>query len=253
VAQHRKDVIDVPLAYPASTIFLDESGVRARDRFTVGGIKVRRVGELSRAIRHLRDKHGFYDEFKFNNVNDGSLPFCYDLIDAVVESDAQIVGCVVDPSTNDPFEVVDHRWLAHAEVVTQLLIGCINRRELVCVMLDGITVPRGCSLEDHVRQAVNKKFQATSVVSAVCLDSRSNDLLQLADLVASAISFERRRATGVGSPSSAKGKVAARLGALMGSSGLRDGRSRRHNIATFRSHRGQARPRLTVLESDRSA
>lgn len=71
--------IDVPRSYPCSTIFLDESGVKARDRFTVGGFKIRRVGDLSRAVRHVRDTHGFYGKFKFNDLNDGSVDFAYDL------------------------------------------------------------------------------------------------------------------------------------------------------------------------------
>ena len=62
-------------------MFLDESGIKARDRFTVGGIKVRAVGQLSRAVQHVRDEHAFRDEFKFTTLNDGSLDFAYDLVE----------------------------------------------------------------------------------------------------------------------------------------------------------------------------
>lgn len=248
------DPVDVPLSYPCSTLFLDESGVKAGDRFTVGGFKIRNVGALSRAVSHVRDKHGFYDEFKFNDLNEGSREFAYDLIDCLVSSDAQVVACVVDPAVSDPFIKFNHRWLAHAEVTAQLAIGCINRRELVCAMIDTITTPKGCSLEDRVRSRVNRRFGATSMVSAVCLNSKTNDLLQVADLVASAVSFERRRLQrGIGSASSAKGVVAARLGAEFGNAGLSDGRSKRYNIATFGGRTGQGQPRLAVLRSSRSA
>lgn len=246
--------IDVPVGYPCSTVFLDESGVKARDRFTVGGFKVRKVGELGRAIRHVRDEFGFNDEFKFNNLNDASRDFAYALIDALSESDAQIVSCVVDPGVSDPFHKAEHRWLGHAEVAAQLIIGSTNRRELVCALMDTVVTPRGTSMEDHVRRRVNGKFKATSLVSAVCLDSKTNDLLQVADLVASSVSFERRRAQlGIGSPNSAKGLVAARLGATFGNAGLLDGRTRRYNIATFGMKQRGSRPTLSVVGNSRTA
>lgn len=254
MATQSREPVDVPLSYPCTTLFLDESGVKARDRFTVGGFKVRRVGELGRAVRHIRDKFDFHDEFKFNTLNDGSRDLAYALIDALAESDAQVVSCVVDPAVSDPFKGVEHRWLAHAEVTSQLIIGATNRRELICALMDSVGTPKDCSLEDTVRQRVNRKFKATSLVSAVCLDSRTNDMLQLADLVASAVSFERRRQhLGIGSPTSAKGLVAARLGAAFGNAGLQDGRSRRFNIATFGATQRDGQPRLAVVGSRRSA
>lgn len=250
-----QEPVDLPLNYPCSTIFLDESGVVAKDRFTVGGFKVRNVGALSRAVQHIRDKRGFVDEFKFNNLNEGSRDFATDLIDALVDSDAQLIGCVVDPAVHDPFGDFSHRWLAHAEVTAQLIIGATNRRELVCALMDSIATPNGTSLEERVRSRVNRKFGAMSVVSAVCLDSRTNDMLQLADLVASAVSFERRRQQrGIGSPNSVKGIVAARLGAEFGNQGLRDGRSKRYNVATFGAKKKtRSTPQLEVVRRDRSA
>ena len=246
--------VDVPLDYPCTTLFLDESGVKARDRFTIGGIKVRRVGELTRAVRHVRDKHGFHGEFKFSTLNDGSVLFANALIDVLQESDAQLVSCVVDPKVRDPFAVVEHRWLAHAEVAAQLIVGSTNRRELICALMDTIATPKDCSLEDRVRSRVNRKFGSTSVISAVSLDSRTNDLLQLADLVASSVSFERRRAhLGIGSPNSAKGLVAARLGAAFGNAGLIDARGPRYNVATFGAPAKQGKPQLSVVRSRRTA
>lgn len=114
----------------------------------------------------------------------------------------------------NPFRRRREAWKVHAEVTSPLLVGCINRKELVGVHLDGITTPPGCSLEDEVRRMTNRRLRATAVVSAVCLDSRTNDLLQVADLVAGAIFHERRRAvTGEAAPRSNKGKVALRLAA----------------------------------------
>jgi hypothetical protein len=79
------------------------------------------------------------------------------------------------------------------------------------------------------------------------LDSKTSDLLQVADLVAGAISHERRRtAADETSPRSNKGKVALRLATAFGRPGLADGRDARVNIATYRG-RGTTRPSLKIV------
>jgi len=230
--------ITVPHPYPASTFFLDESGTKAKDTFVVGGLKVRHPGLLARELQDLRDKHGIKHELKFGGITRDSLPLYYELVDIIERSDSHLIGTVVTEGPNNPFKAHDHRWLAHAEVAAKLLAGCINRRELASVLLDGISTPRGCALDDKIRTLVNERLGSTSLVSAICLDSKCNDLLQVADMVASSIAFERRRITGQGgSQETPKGKVAARLGTAFGNPGLRDLRRGRCNIATYRPAR----------------
>jgi len=119
--------------------------------------------------------------------------------------------------------------------------------ELVGVHLDGISTPAGCSLEDEVRRMTNRRLRATSVVTAVCMDSKTNDLLQVADLVAGAIFHERRQAAiSETAPRSNKGKVALRLAMAFDRPGLVDGREARVNIATCQG-KGATRPPLKVV------
>lgn len=67
-----------------STFYLDDSGVvaAAGKLLVIGGIKIRRHGKLMREIRHIRDRAGFQREFKFNEINKGSLSAYYAMIDA---------------------------------------------------------------------------------------------------------------------------------------------------------------------------
>jgi hypothetical protein len=181
-----------------------------------------------------RDRHGFYGEFKFSEVNRSTVRIYQELIDKLHESEAHLAACVVDGDVHNPFKG-QPAWRARAEVAAQLLTGCINRRELVSVFLDGISTPKDCSFEDTVRNLVNKRFRSTAVVAAACLDSRTNDTLQVTDMFAGAVSFERRRqAKGIGSPHSDKAKVAHRLGIVFDCLGFPDGRSECVNIATYR-------------------
>lgn len=63
---------------------------------------------------------------------------------------------------------------------------------------------------------VNGRIHATSLVTAACVDSVSNDGLQLADLVAGAVAHQRGQGAGTARPTSHKGKIAARLAAVYG-------------------------------------
>ncbi len=237
------NVVNVPPRYPTSLIFVDESGSKASSSkfFVIGALKVRESGLLARNIQDIRDRHGFGGEFKFSQITRGKLPVFCELINLLEQSDARLAACVVDRTKHDPFVGVHEAWKVQAKVTAQLLSGCINRRELVGVLLDLISTPRGCALDDTVRQMVNTRLKSTSVVMAACVDSRANDGLQVADLVAGAVAFDRRRGRSEsGNANSHKAKVAARLAAAFGVGDFQDGRTDRVNIDTFR---GQGRPR----------
>lgn len=247
------DAVLVPLGYPSAMFFVDESGSKASagQYFVVAAAKLRSPGLFQRAIRDVRDRTGFEGEFKFSEITKGTLVPYYELIDQLEQSDARLAACVVDGDTGvNPFADGGPAWIAHADVVAQLLVGNINRRELVTVVLDGISTPRGCSLEDHVRQQVNRRLRNSSVVGAICLDSRSNDCVQVADLIAGAVAFGRRRDAGrSGNATSPKGKVASRLQAAFSLANFGDQRSDRVNIATYRGRGSEQRAVRLVKES----
>lgn len=249
------DVITVPLRYPTASIFIDESGSKSTaggQFFVVAAIKVRQPGLLARAILDVRNKSGFYHELKFSGITRDSLPVIHRVVDALHESDATVAACVVQGSVFNPFRGGKATWQVHAEVTSQLLVGCINRRELVGVHLDGISTPLGCSLEEEVRRRTNQRLRATSVVSAVCLDSKTNDLLQVADLVAGSIFHERRRALATtDQPRSVKGRAALRLATAFERPDLTDGRDDRLNIATYRGQGATGRS-LRAVKSRRT-
>lgn len=242
--------IPIPLGYPSSVIYVDESGSKSSGGrfFVVAAVKVRKHGEFSRAVQDVRDMTAFGNkEFKFSDITRGALPAYYALADVLEDTDVHVAACVVDRQVHDPFQDDLPLWKVHALVTSQLLVGCINRRELVTVLLDGIATPRGIALEDEVRARVNRRLKNTSVVGAACLSSHACDGLQVADLVASAVAFERRLAAGVsGKPASNKAKVVNRLKAALGGADLQDGRSARVNIATYRAPRKKPRTKKVV-------
>lgn len=230
------DVVHVPLKYPTALIFVDESAVKvsAGRFFVVGAIKVRRSGQLLRAVQDIRDRHGYQDEFKFSKITRGRLPVFCELIDVLEHSDAHIAACIVDRTNRtDPFDSSDPQWVVHARVTAKLLVGIINKRELAAALIDQVTTPKGSSFDDTVRDMVNQRMKSTSLVAASCVDSACNDGVQLADLVAGAVGHQCSQIAGTARTNSHKGKVAGRLAAAFDLPNLGDIRTDRVNIATL--------------------
>jgi hypothetical protein len=230
------ETVHVPLKYPTALIFVDESAVKvsAGRFFVIGAVKVRRPGQLLRDIQDIRDRHGYQEEFKFSKITRARLPVFCELVDTLEQSDAHIAACIVDRTNGtDPFASSDPQWVAHARVTAKLLVGVINRRELAAALIDQVTTPRGCAFDDTVREMVNQRMKSTSLVAASCIDSASNDGVQLADLVAGAVAHHCGQTAGTSYANSHKGKIAARLAAAFGVSNLGNIRTDRVNIATL--------------------
>lgn len=236
----------VPLGHSTATMFIDESGSKGSGSafFVLGLVKLRRPGELARTVIAIRDRHRFRQEFKFGNVTAGALPAYFDLADAIAASDALIGAYIYDKQRYDPFPG-EALWRVQAGAASRLVHGNLNRGELVSVMLDLVSSPEGVAVDERVRQSVNGRVRRTAVVSALCLDSRTSDCLQAADLVASAIAFERhawagrsKHPPGARTP---KARLAQRLRVAFGLPDFGDVRTSRVNIHTERARSPRAR------------
>lgn len=214
-----------------ASFWLDESGAKATAAkcYVVAGIKTRRPDDVERRIQVVRDRHGYQDEFKFGRLSSKTLPIFRDLVDALEESDVRIVGTVVDSNAN-PFHG-NTVWDAYSEVVTQLVVGNINRNELGCVFVDRITTPPQVNLGDLIKRRLNHRLDQRPIVLATSLNSKSSDLLQAADLCAGAIRAQRMRST----EKPEKLRIINQLALAFGATTLEDARLRRLNIQTMKT------------------
>jgi hypothetical protein len=216
-----------------AALWVDESGSRttANDCFVVAALKTRQSEKLQRDVRAIRETHSFDRELKFGRVSDHSLKVYNEVIDLLADSNVRVAATVVDGSVYNPFREAKP-WRAQAHVIARLVQGNVNRNEIVTVFMDHVTTPAEVAMGDVVKREVNSKIGATAVVEAVSLDSKSNDLLQVADLLAGAIFYQRLK-TRDGRGNAVKHSLGRRLAFAFEQPDLRDVRTARINISTL--------------------
>ena len=237
----------VPTSRPTASFWLDESGAKntAAQCYVVAGIKTRHPDEIDREIQAVRDRHGYLDELKFGRLTQRTLPIFLDLVAVLERSDARLVATVVNSGAN-PFHG-STVWDAYTNVVSQLVVGNINRGELGCVFVDRITTPPEVNLGELIKRRANERLGGGPVVLATSLNSKASDLLQAADMCAGAIRTLRLDST----EKPDKVRVARQLAVAFDADGLADVSSGRVSIETLRTTGRRRRASRSVVGVER--
>lgn len=225
-----KNPYTIPDYVKVSSIYIDESGSRNSKGgfFVVGFVKVREPAKLARTVRDVRQRHKFYNEIHFAQISKKKLPFYFDLVESLALADVRVGGSVYD--SKNSFNDQKETWEQQADMATLLVRGNINRNEIVNVFLDLVQTPRDYSAADRVKKAVNRQLHSRAVVEAYDIDSKSTDLIQLADIVASSINFERCNPNRTDTP---KAQVALRLRRALNLDSFDDIQAGKVNIRTL--------------------
>lgn len=194
-------MINEPLSVPPSTrhsvIFIDESQTPSTTGgiFTLAGIKIKDPDLLTNRLHAIRSttEHTscYYErEFKFNTVTKASLPIYQRAIDELVKSRAQVGVLVIDRGTTNFFSD-KHPWEQHMRSSAFLVKRLAARDELLTICSDTISTPMEISYGNSLQRKINNDFECLRIATAVSLNSRTNDILQLADLIAGAVRYSR--------------------------------------------------------------
>lgn len=232
----KRGSFELPSSVRVSSMFIDESGSKNSSGgfFVLGFVKSRVSPALARSMRDLRQRHQHYTEAKFGLVSKGNLPFYLDVVEMLAASEVRVGGSVYDSKRH--FESDDPTWLVQARMSGQMVLGNRNRGELLNVFVDAVGTPRGESVAKRIQEHVNGTLNTRAVIASYDMDSQSTDLLQLADIVASSIAYERRKgadpaARADGSP---KAQLATRLRRAFGLDSFDDTKQGKVNILTMR-------------------
>ena len=204
-------------SHPTSVGFFDETGAIASDRyFTVGLLRVTDYPELTKAVKALRKRYHYWDEFKWSGITASNRDIYRELIDLLLASPATFGCFVADRHVADPVARFGSTFAAYEKLATQLLIGSIRPYEVTSVLADNYSAPNDRSFENTVRRECNARLGRLAVASVVQVDSAATEGLQLVDVLTGAVGFCFRASSALASPTSHKGGVAQHLRAKLG-------------------------------------
>ena len=175
--------------------FLDESGSlsnRAEPHFTVGLLKMSMPYYLQSKILYERSKQHFYDEIKFNKISKNNISFA-----------KFIINCLFDTRSLSFYSYTTHKksryfqnnfltdiWSAYEKITLKLLGASLSEKEILILVADHVATPKEVKFEVNVKKHFNESRGRLALAGVCRFDSKSNDLLQVVDLVIGCINYD---------------------------------------------------------------
>lgn len=217
--------------------FLDETGTLSDQKdqyFTVGILKMSQPYYLQSKLFFERSKIRFYDEVKFNKLSKNNLAFAKTAIDALFET-RSISFYSYSISTKSDYYLKNfdkNPWLAYEQITLKLLSAALSNQEIIVLVADYVTTPKNIRFEVSIKKNFNANKKRLALAGVCRFDSKSNDLLQLVDLLIGAITYDVKLAKRVVDGSKYKIEIVEYLKSKLGAETLIKG-FKNHNFNIF--------------------
>jgi hypothetical protein len=175
--------------------FLDETGNLNDTKdpyFTVGIIKMSQPHYLQSKILYERQKRNFHDEMKFNMLSKHNIEFSKFCIASLLDTRSVYFYSYTISKKSSYYlsHFNGNPWQAYEEITQKLLEASLSEQEIVILIADHITTPKDVHFEVNTKKNFNSKKGRLALAGVCRFDSKSNDLLQLVDLIIGTISYE---------------------------------------------------------------
>ena len=216
--------------------FLDETGNLMGEQnpyFTVGLIKMSQPYYLQSKILYQRNINNFHDEMKFNKISRKNLGFAKFSIGAFL--DTRSINFYSYTTRKDSWyfkkNFEGNQWVAYEKITLKLLDAALSENEILILIADHVTTPKNIKFEVNTKRYFNSSKKRLALAGVCRFDSRSNDLLQIADLLIGAITYDLKLSDGVVPGSKYKIKLVDYLKEDLGTESFRQGfRNRNFNV-----------------------
>ena len=181
--------------------FLDETGNLNNFTdpfFSIGILKISQPYYLLNKLQYERSKRNFWDEMKFNKLSKNNIDFAKFAVDALFDTRSTSFYSYSIDKEGQYFqkEFSGDPWQAYQKMTMRLLSEAVLApKEILILLADHITVPKEIRFEVDVKKDLNASVKRLALAGVCRLDSRSNDLLQLVDLIIGAISYDLKIST----------------------------------------------------------
>ncbi len=213
--------------------FLDETGSLSSEKdpyFTVGLIKLSQPYYLQSKILYERNVRNFHDEIKFNSLSKHSTDFAKFAIGALL--DTRSVDFYSYTTKKSSWYYKKHfdedPWIAYEKITLKLLDAALAPHEILILIADHVTTPKEIRFEVHTKRNFNSSKNRLALAGVSRFDSRSNDLLQLTDLLVGSITYDLKLSDSIVPGSAAKIEVLKYLKENIGAEAFKDGFKSRH-------------------------
>jgi hypothetical protein len=175
--------------------FLDESGSlsnRTEPYFTVGLLKMSMPYYLQSKILYQRSKLNFHDEIKFNKISKNNIDFTKFVIDAFFDTRSLNFYSYTTHKESEYFKnnFASDIWSAYEKITLKLLVASLAEKEILILIADHITTPKDIKFEVNVKKNFNTSKKRLALSGVCRFDSKSNDLLQIVDLIIGSITYD---------------------------------------------------------------
>ncbi len=184
----------------SSFCFMDETGLinSKRDKFfAIGIIKIDRPEKMYNEIRKIRQRFNYKEELKWAKI-DREIRFkiAIKFFEVFLREKAEFSCIILD---KDKLDFKKHHnnnmykaYRSFTIALLKIMLGQ-NPDEIIIILADDYFSPEGSNLEETIRKFTNDHYKKF-VIGGVCqIDSRSNDILQTADLIMGAIVYDLKK------------------------------------------------------------
>jgi hypothetical protein len=175
--------------------FLDESGSlsnRTEPYFTVGLLKMSMPYYLQSKILYQRSKLNFHDEIKFNKISKKNIDFAKFVVDSVFDTRSLSFYSYTTHKDSKYFQnnFAEDVWSAYEKITLKLLDAALAEQEILILIADHVTTPKDVKFEVDIKKNFNTSKKRLALSGVCRFDSKSNDLLQIVDLIIGSITYD---------------------------------------------------------------
>jgi hypothetical protein len=182
--------------------FLDETGSLnniSDPFFTVGILKMSQPYYLQSRLMYERNVKNFHDELKFNKLSKNNIDFAKFAVGAFF--DTRSVDFYSYTTRKGSWYFKDHfnddQWLAYERITLKLLDHSLSENEILMLIADHVTTPKEIKFEVNTKKNFNSSKKRLALAGVCRFDSKSNDLLQLVDLLIGCVTYDLKYSLGV--------------------------------------------------------